>query len=227
MRSKPEPAQRPRRSQGAAGHPMLIGVFIGVLLGLCLALGVALYLNKSNPFVGQGPKQADADEERGRTRRAQAGSAGRNAAARPPGRARDARKRAKPRFDFYDDPSRQGGGGARHGRQRNRRRARQREVYYLQAGAFQKSSDADNLKARLALAGLEAQIQTATLPDNSVWHRVRLGPYTRAPELDQARAVLRENKIEPSVIKVTERDPSAEPTRPESPCDFPNRFGLR
>ena len=39
------------RSAGAAAHPMLTGVFIGVLLGLCLALGVALYLNKSNPFT--------------------------------------------------------------------------------------------------------------------------------------------------------------------------------
>ena len=85
----------------------------------------------------------------------------------------------------------------------------EREVTYLQAGAFQKSSDADNLKARLALAGLEAQIQTATLSDNSVWHRVRLGPYATSAELDRARAVLRENKIEPSVIKVTVREPKS------------------
>ena len=71
-------------------------------------------------------------------------------------------------------------------------------VYYLQAGAFQKSSDADNLKARLALAGLEAQIQTATLPDNSIWHRVRLGPYSNAQELDKARSTLKDNKIDDS-----------------------------
>ena len=79
----------------------------------------------------------------------------------------------------------------------------------MQAGAFQKPSDADNLKARLALAGLEAKIQTATLSDNSVWHRVRLGPYATTAELDRARAVLRENKIEPSVIKITVRDPKS------------------
>jgi cell division protein FtsN len=77
-------------------------------------------------------------------------------------------------------------------------------VYYLQAGAFQAASDADNLKARLALAGLEAQIQTATLPDNSIWHRVRLGPYTNAQDLDKARAALKENKIDNAVIKVNE-----------------------
>jgi cell division protein FtsN len=79
-------------------------------------------------------------------------------------------------------------------------------VYYLQAGAFQKSSDADNLKARLALAGLEAQIQTATLPDKTVWHRVRLGPFRHPDAMIQTRSVLRENKIEPSIIKVAERD---------------------
>ena len=79
-----------------------------------------------------------------------------------------------------------------------------RVVYYLQAGAFQRASDADNLKARLALAGLEAQIQTATLPDNSVWHRVRLGPYTNAQDLDKAREQLKQDKIEAAVIKVSE-----------------------
>jgi cell division protein FtsN len=60
------------------------------------------------------------------------------------------------------------------------------------------------LKARLALAGLEAQIQTATLPDNSIWHRVRLGPYSNAQDLDKAKAALKENKIDATVIKVNE-----------------------
>jgi cell division protein FtsN len=77
-------------------------------------------------------------------------------------------------------------------------------VYYLQAGAFQRSADADNLKARLALAGLEAQIQTATLPDNSIWHRVRLGPYSNGQDLDKAKVALKENKIDATVIKVNE-----------------------
>jgi len=77
-------------------------------------------------------------------------------------------------------------------------------VYYLQAGAFQRSADADNLKARLALAGLEAQIQTATLPDSSIWHRVRLGPYSNGQDLDKAKVALKENKIDATVIKVNE-----------------------
>jgi cell division protein FtsN len=78
---------------------------------------------------------------------------------------------------------------------------------YLQAAAYAKPEDADNLKAQLALAGLEAQIQTYTRTDNSVWHRVRLGPFANMDELDKARSALREKKIEPHVIK--EKEPLA------------------
>jgi cell division protein FtsN len=184
---------------------MLIGMFIGLLLGLCLALAVALYLNKVNPFVAKDAKEKEPPAAKEPSQPPRGGTPSGmplpvpQAAAKPPdGKQLD----AKPRFDFYDILPGKQEPPARRDDQRA-----EREVLYLQAGAFQKSSDADNLKARIALAGLEAQIQTATLSDNSVWHRVRLGPYTSSSELDRARAVLRENKIEPSVIKVTERDP--------------------
>lgn len=52
-----------------------------------------------------------------------------------------------------------------------------KEMYYVQAGAFQNVGDAEKLKAKLAFSGFEASIQTATIPDKGVWHRVRLGPY--------------------------------------------------
>ena len=136
--------------------------------------------------------------------RAQRSACGTAADRRQTGRAQRAKEEGKPRFDFYEIlPGKQEPAAHRDAKEQ------EREVTYLQAGAFQKSSDADNLKARLALAGLEAQIQTATLSDNSVWHRVRLGPYATSAELDRARAVLRENKIEPSVIKVTVREPKS------------------
>ena len=197
---------RPRTppAQGAAGHPILIGVVIGLLLGLCLALAVALYLNRMNPFATKEPKakETPAAKEQQPAAPARTGPP----AGLPQTAARSAEPRAegKPRFDFYEIlPGKQEPAAHRDAKEQ------EREVTYLQAGAFQKSSDADNLKARLALAGLEAQIQTATLSDNSVWHRVRLGPYATSAELDRARAVLRENKIEPSVIKVTVREPKS------------------
>jgi len=181
-------------------HPLVTGVFIGLLVGLCLALAVALYLSKMpSPFVSR-DKPAEADK---------------SAAAKPapkfepvkPEPAAQAGKSGEPktRLDFYTIlpgkeevvPDKDVSEGAPAS-------GAARVVYYLQAGAFQNAADADNLKARLALAGLEAQIQTATVPDKGVWHRVRMGPYTNAQDLEKVRAALRENKIESAVIKVNE-----------------------
>jgi cell division protein FtsN len=40
-----------------------------------------------------------------------------------------------------------------------------------------------------------------------VWHRVRLGPFVNMDELEKVRATLRENKIEPNIIR--EKEPLA------------------
>jgi cell division protein FtsN len=182
---------------------MLAGVFIGLLIGLCLALAVALYLNRYNPFAARSTP-ADKPEPRVESPKA-APPVGMPTAARP--RAQAARQADAKRFDFYKIlPGTEEAVSEKDLKSRQAPGAAARDVYYLQAGAFQSSSDADNLKARLALAGLEAQIQTATLPDRTVWHRVRVGPYKDPDAMVQARSVLRENKIEPSIIKVAERD---------------------
>ena len=68
----------------------------------------------------------------------------------------------------------------------------------------QNARDADNLRARLALLGVEARIQTATLPDKGVWHRVRVGPYTSVEELGRTRDALKQNGVETTLIKVRE-----------------------
>ena len=189
-----------KRSKGQSGHPMVVGVFIGVLVGLCLALGVALYLNKTpTPFVAKdseksAPAKPSAKLEPAKPETAKAPA---QASGKPP--------EPKTRLDFYTIlPGKEEVVPDKDVSKSTTVGSGSRVVYYLQAGAFQAASDADNLKARLALAGLEAQIQTATLPDNSIWHRVRLGPYSNGPDLDKARVALKENKIDATVIKVNE-----------------------
>jgi cell division protein FtsN len=75
------------------------------------------------------------------------------------------------------------------------------ERFWLQAGAFAQEADAENLKARLALAGWEAEVQSASVPDKGVRYRVRLGPYDNTDELNRIKGELGRRGFEVAVIK--------------------------
>jgi len=75
-----------------------------------------------------------------------------------------------------------------------------KEPIYLQAGAFQSASEADNQKARLALIGAEARIQQVMLQDK-VWYRVRLGPFHKMDDVNHLRGDLARQGIDANVVK--------------------------
>lgn len=73
--------------------------------------------------------------------------------------------------------------------------------YMLQMGSFRKYSDADRLKASLALVGIQAEIQRVKIDGGDVFHRVRSGPYS--PEkVKQLSTKLKANSISSLVIKL-------------------------
>ena len=76
-----------------------------------------------------------------------------------------------------------------------------KESYSLQAGAFQSESDAENLKAKIAFAGMEATVRSVNLPDKGTLYRVRLGPYRSLDEVNRIKAVLSQNGISAAVVK--------------------------
>jgi cell division protein FtsN len=61
--------------------------------------------------------------------------------------------------------------------------------YLLQAGAFQANDDAEAVKAKIALLGLSARVESAQIKDKTVY-RVRMGPYATASELAEAKRKL-------------------------------------
>lgn len=73
--------------------------------------------------------------------------------------------------------------------------------YVLQAGSFKQIKEADGFKARLALLGLEASIQSVTI-NGTEWHRVRLGPFTDLKALKQTRKRLGDHGLEAIVLQV-------------------------
>ncbi len=186
-------AERKAGSRGG-GSSLLVGILIGLVLGLGIALGVAWYINKMpSPFIIRPAPPTKGEPAKGNT-------PGIARVEDQPGKAAE----GKPRFDFYkilpgiEEPATEQ--QLKDAQQAST--AAEREAFFLQAGAFQSAPDADNLKARLALLGIEAAIQTTSLPDRGVWHRVRIGPYTSIEELSRTRDTLRQNGVETTLIKV-------------------------
>ena len=75
--------------------------------------------------------------------------------------------------------------------------------YFIQAGSFRSFRDADRLKARLALLGVESRVETAKIR-GTTWYRVRLGPFSTMTEVERIRARLRDHRID-SVVQTARR----------------------
>ena len=72
---------------------------------------------------------------------------------------------------------------------------------WLQVGAYVNKQDAESQRARFAVLGYEAQIQSADIPDKGTVHRVRVGPYRDPDEAGKVRGDLARQGIEVSVVK--------------------------
>lgn len=72
--------------------------------------------------------------------------------------------------------------------------------YVLQVGSYRNFADADRVRARLAIQGIESNIQKISI-DSDVWHRVRIGPINNLNRLEDTRRKLREAQIDTLVIK--------------------------
>ena len=72
--------------------------------------------------------------------------------------------------------------------------------YILQAGAFGASGDAEEVKARIAMLGLGARVESGQANGRTVY-RVRMGPYASAGELAQAKQKLADSGLPAMAIK--------------------------
>jgi len=72
--------------------------------------------------------------------------------------------------------------------------------YLLQVGAFPAAADAETLKAKLALQGFVANVQTVSV-GGQTYHRVRLGPYRSATDLEAVKQRLSAAGIKAIALK--------------------------
>src|SRR6202011_4250795 len=76
-----------------------------------------------------------------------------------------------------------------------------RGTYVLQAGSYKNFADADRVRAKLALQGVESKVQKVSV-DNDTWHRIRIGPISKLDELNRLRQILRKADVDALVIRV-------------------------
>lgn len=197
---------------GKSGSSLLTGILIGMVIGVGMAAGLAWYIMKSpSPFVQKElmvtKPPADIAKQVPPT-----GTAAPNVPTAASGVAAD----GKPRFEFYkvltDKQDAVAAAPAKSAKPADKpqpakpqtaegKPASANEPYFLQAGSFSNADDAEKLKARLALLGIEASTQTATIPDKGVWHRVRMGPYKNADEMNHARSLLKQNGVDATPMR--------------------------
>nr|WP_286206720.1 SPOR domain-containing protein [Thauera linaloolentis] len=187
----------------------MIGIFIGLVFGALIAAGAAWYFTRANPF-----QSAPAAPRMPATER--------QAPAALPGKPGD-RPVVKQDFEFYKILP-EGDNVPAPAAPQARPTVPQKPVavpaqqapapvqdvsvkpaerLYLQVGAFENPGEADNLKARLALAGIEASAQRAQLADGRIVHRVRIGPFARPEDMNPTRARLAEAGFNASVSRST------------------------
>lgn len=180
----------PRKS----GSPLLAGILMGMVVGVALAAGLAWFILKSpSPFVNKeaatrpAAEVAIVDVARPESVKHKVDVV-----------AVSGVDEAKPRFEFYkvltDKPD------AVDAQLKPAEKPKSEDSKglpkYLQAGSFANATDAENLKATLAMKGMEASVQKVTIPGKGEMHRVRVGPFSSEQELNSARGTLKLNGLD-------------------------------
>jgi cell division protein FtsN len=197
----------------------LIGFVVGILIGLAAALAVALYVTKAPvPFVNKvpmrSPAQDAAEAERNRNWDPNSALAGKNPApgtsasgvvtgVEPPVRPmveppappvvasqpRTARLPASGAVAASPRASQAtaGGGGA--------------FTYFVQAGAYSRSEDAEQQRAKLAMLGMDSRL-TEREQGGKMVYRVRVGPFERREDAESTKEKLTDSGVDAALVAV-------------------------
>jgi cell division protein FtsN len=206
---------RPRQNRPQRGG-FALGLVAGLLLGLILALGVALYITKAPvPFVDKVPlrtaEQDQAEAERNRDWNPNAALASRGAppdvpapgGPLPPGIAP-----AVPEAGAggggaptTTDPAAILGGSVTPGSPAGGVPAADPFIYFVQVGAYTRTDEAEQQRARLALLGLESRITERQQAGRTVY-RVRVGPYPTRADADLLQSQIQNSGFEAQIVRV-------------------------
>lgn len=172
----------------------MLGLIIGLVTGLAIALVVALMIIKSpaplnkqgkqdKPTISSVSPAADPNQPMYRNKDVPKDIVKEGDAAKPEAQIAD--NAVKPEAKEAASAT----------------KAEEKWTYYLQAGAFKNSIDAESMRARLALLGYEAGV-SEMISQNGTLYRVRVGPFKQAEPMNRVRVQMAESGVEASVTRL-------------------------
>jgi cell division protein FtsN len=209
----------------------ILGIIIGLIIGLGIALGVAMMITKTPmPFTDKSGRQKLSEPTPGQTADPNKPLYGNKAAAKeaaksfvkepaeaPPENTAapqpsDKKQEVKvdPKLDKQDKQDakapvvEQSAGADKAKKADAEAKADSSEdkwSYYLQAGAFREPADAENIRAKLALIGVEARVSERQA-DTGVLYRVRVGPFGQLEAMNKVRGKLSDNGVDAAVVRI-------------------------
>lgn len=166
------------------GGSFFNGLLIGLVIGVLIVAGLTLWIKLSDPFASKSQTSQTAPADKTSDKPIE--------------------ESKKNRFDFYNIlPSNESKVTEQEIKQIDEAdSAKVQETFFLQAGVFQTEQEADNLKAKLALLGIEAIVQSTPIQDKGVLHRVNVGPFVDMAQVSKAKANLAESGFRTELISV-------------------------
>ena len=195
----------------------VLGLVIGLLVGLALALGVALYITKAPvPFVDK-VQHRTAEQDTAETEKNKNWDP--NALLGGKGASRPATGAAPAPVAVASAPAAAGAAAASSASSAVARPARDPaailagaappapadgSVYFVQAGAYTRTDEAEQQRAKLAIIGYTAKITEREQSGRTVY-RVRVGPFDTREEAEGTQTRLTEASIEARLVRVDQK----------------------
>lgn len=175
-------ARRKRKKRSTAKQSSIIPAWIWLTLGILIGLGIAMFTGTNNRYKDQ--EQVAKTTQPAITKEPE----------------------TKQKFDFYTllpeleivipqeetQPPKP--------KPRSKQQTVYKGGYLLQAGSFKQFNEADSLKARLALIGVQANIQSVEV-NQTKWHRVQIGPSQDRDALESLRKRLKATQIDTILLQ--------------------------
>jgi len=188
-----------KSNSGKKGSNLFLGLFLGYVLGLVSAIGVWMYIHQApSPFI-----QNEKPEVSTKIKPSKNGDiALKEMLILDNSQSQTKDPNEKTRFEFYEMLPGNEEPVTEIELQKAAEQPLLKDKYYLQVGSFKDTEDAENLKAKIAMLGMEAYIQSADLSEKGMWHRVRVGPFTKIDTIKKTRSSLLQSGIKANLIKV-------------------------